>query len=37
MRLVFIRVNKEKAKNTFKTINMFIAFLLCKSIKNLLN
>lgn len=25
-------VNKEKAKNTFKTVNMFIAFLLCKRI-----
>lgn len=26
LRRVFVRVNKEKAKNTFKTINMFIAF-----------
>ena len=33
LKRVFVRVNKEKAKNTFKTINMFIAFLLCKIIE----
>lgn len=33
LKRIFVRVNKEKAKNTLKTINMFIAFFIMQ--KNL--